>query len=195
MVSPQRGTAGAAGNGAAVSPVTRTGASGTGRNESQSGPRRRPRGRGPVSGFRFQVGPPEAPAQLEEDAENEGLPTTIGLLTRSRQVGSKRAARGSTPRHRGLTLAGFRGGGVRVRCWWGGGGVPALRWFFLGRGRGQRGDVHGRSRAPRRGAVRGRYTGVLLGIVPRCNGCAASQCGALLGHTMGLCRARGAALG
>ena len=47
MVSPQRGTAGAAGNGAAVSPVTRTGASGTGRTESQSGPRRRPRGRGP----------------------------------------------------------------------------------------------------------------------------------------------------
>ena len=47
MVSPQRGTAGAAGNGAAVSPVTRTGASGTGCNESQSGPRRRPRGRGP----------------------------------------------------------------------------------------------------------------------------------------------------
>ena len=47
MVSPRRGTAGAAGNGAAVSPVTRTGASWTGRNESQSGPRRRPRGRGP----------------------------------------------------------------------------------------------------------------------------------------------------
>ena len=47
MVSPQRGTAGAAGNGAAVSPVTRTGAFGTGRNESQSRPRRRPRGRGP----------------------------------------------------------------------------------------------------------------------------------------------------
>ena len=46
MVSPQRGTAGAAGNRAAVSPVTRTGASGTGRNESQSGPTRRPRGRG-----------------------------------------------------------------------------------------------------------------------------------------------------
>ena len=47
MVSPQRGTAGAAWNGAAVLPVIRTGASGTGRNESQSGPRRRPRGRGP----------------------------------------------------------------------------------------------------------------------------------------------------
>ena len=47
MVSPQRGTAGAAGNGAAVSPVTRTGAFGAGRNESQSGSRRRPRGRGP----------------------------------------------------------------------------------------------------------------------------------------------------
>ena len=47
MVSPQRGTAGAAGNGAAVSPVTRPQASGTGRNESQSGPRRRPMGRGP----------------------------------------------------------------------------------------------------------------------------------------------------
>ena len=47
MVSPQRGTAGAAGNGAAVSSVTRTGACGTGRNGSQSGPRRRPRGRGP----------------------------------------------------------------------------------------------------------------------------------------------------
>ena len=47
MVSPQRLTAGVAGNGAAVSPVTRTGASGTGRTESQSGPRRRPRGRGP----------------------------------------------------------------------------------------------------------------------------------------------------
>ena len=47
MVSPQRGTAGAAGNGAAVSPFTRTGASGTGRNESQGRPRRRPRGRGP----------------------------------------------------------------------------------------------------------------------------------------------------
>ena len=47
MVAPQRRTVGAAGNGAAGSPVTRTGASGTGRNESQSGPRRRPRGRGP----------------------------------------------------------------------------------------------------------------------------------------------------
>ena len=47
MVSTKRGTPGAAGNGAAVSPVTRTGASGTGRNESQSGPRWRPRGRGP----------------------------------------------------------------------------------------------------------------------------------------------------
>ena len=47
MVSPQRRTAGAAGNGEAMSPVTRTGASGTGRNESQSAPRRRPRGRRP----------------------------------------------------------------------------------------------------------------------------------------------------
>ena len=47
MVLPQRGTAGAAGNGVAVSPVTRTGAFGTGRNESQSRPRRRPRRRGP----------------------------------------------------------------------------------------------------------------------------------------------------
>ena len=47
MVSPQRGTAGAAGNGAAVLPVTRTGASATGHKESQSGPRRRLRGRGP----------------------------------------------------------------------------------------------------------------------------------------------------
>ena len=47
MVSPQRGTPGAAGNGAAVSPVTRRGASGTGRHESQRGSRGRPRGRGP----------------------------------------------------------------------------------------------------------------------------------------------------
>ena len=37
MVSPQRGTAEAAVNGAAVSPVTSTEASGNGRNESQSG--------------------------------------------------------------------------------------------------------------------------------------------------------------
>ena len=42
-----KGTAEAARNGAAVSPLARTGASGTGRNESQSQPRRRPRGRGP----------------------------------------------------------------------------------------------------------------------------------------------------
>ena len=136
-----------------------------------------------VSGFRLQVDPPEAPAQLEGDPENEGLPTAIGRLTRSRQVGSNRAARGSTPRHRGLTLAGFRGRGVRVRCGWGGGGVPALRRFFPGRGRGQRGDVHGRSGAPRRGALRGRYTGVLLGIVLGCNGCAASQCGVAGGRS------------
>ena len=77
----------------------------------------------------------------------------------------------------------------------GGGGVP--RWCgggaFPGRGGGQRGDVHGRSGAPRRGAVRGCYTGVLLGIVLGCNGCAASQCGALLGRSMGLRRGRGAA--
>ena len=92
-------------------------------------------GRG-VSGFRFQVDPPEAPAQLEGDPENEGLPTAIGRLTRSRPVGSRRAARGSTPRHRGLTLAGFRGGGgsafgvggavgVYLRCGGGVLGVPA----------------------------------------------------------------------
>ena len=37
-----------------------------------------------VSGFRFQVDPPEAPAQLEGDPENEGVPTAIGRLTRSR---------------------------------------------------------------------------------------------------------------
>ena len=43
----QPGLLGTGGNGTAVSPVTRTGASGTGRTESQSGPRRRPRGRGP----------------------------------------------------------------------------------------------------------------------------------------------------
>ena len=47
MVSPQMGTAVAAGNGAVMLPVTRTGASGTGRTESQSGPRCRPRGRRP----------------------------------------------------------------------------------------------------------------------------------------------------
>ena len=41
-----------------------------------------------VSGFSFQVDPPEAPAQLEGDPENEGLPTAIGRLTRSHQVGS-----------------------------------------------------------------------------------------------------------
>ena len=93
-------------------------------------------GRAVVSGFRFQVDPPEAPAQLEADPENEGLPTAIGRLTRSRPVGSKRAARGSTPRHRGLTLAGFRGGGgsafgvggavgVYLRCGGGVLGVPA----------------------------------------------------------------------
>ena len=87
-------------------------------------------------GFRFQVDPPEAPAQLEGDPENDGLPTAIGRLTRSRPVGSKRAARGSTPRHRGLTLAGFRGGGgsafgvggavgVYLRCGGGVLGVPA----------------------------------------------------------------------
>ena len=147
------------------------------------------------SGFRFQVDPPEAPAQLEGDPENEGLPTAIGRLTRSRQVGSKRAARGSTPRHRGLTLAGFRGGGGGPRSVWVGrwGCTCAAAVFFWEGGGGQRGDVHGRSGAPRRGAVRGRYTGVLLGIVLGCNGCAAWQCGALLGRSMGLRRGRGAA--
>ena len=48
----------------------------------------RGRERGRFSGFRFQVHPPEAPAQLEGDPENEGLPIAIGQLTRSRQVGS-----------------------------------------------------------------------------------------------------------
>ena len=55
--------------------------------------------------------PPEAPAQPEGDPENEGLPTATGRFTRSRPKGSKRAARGSTPSHRGPTLAGFHGAG------------------------------------------------------------------------------------
>ena len=131
--------------------------------------------------------PPEAPAQPEGDPENEGLPTATGRFTRSRPKGSKRAARGSTPSHRGPTLAGFLGAG-------GGGGTALVWWWcFSWEGGGQRGDVHGRSGAPRRGAVRGCYTGVLLGIVLGCNGCAASQCGALLGRSMGLRRGRGAA--
>ena len=70
MVSPQRGTAGAAGNGAAVSPVTRTRACGTGRNGSQSGPRRRPRGRGPGrSGeLKAQWAPGEKQERVPRDA-------------------------------------------------------------------------------------------------------------------------------
>ena len=94
------------------------------------------------------------------------------------------APRATGGRHLPGFLALGGGGGVRV-------GVVVV--LFLGGGGGQRGDVHGRSGAPRRGAVQGCYTGVLLGIVLGCNGCAASQCGALLGRSMGLRRGRGAA--
>ena len=150
-----------------------------------------------VSGFRFQVDPPEAPAQREGDPKNEGLPTAIG---QAYSVPPSRVEAGGPWQHPappGADTCRFQGG-------WGGGSTFAVAGavgvylrcggFFLGRGGGgQRGDVHGRSGAPRRGAVRGRYTGVLLGIVLGCNGCAASQCGALLGRSMGLRRGRGAA--
>ena len=63
--------------------------------------------------------PPEAPAQPEGAPENEGLPTATWRLTRSRQERSKQAARGSTPRHRGPTLAVFL-------CAGGGGGGSAI---------------------------------------------------------------------
>ena len=73
MVSPQRGTAGASGNGAAVSPVTRTGASGTGCNESRSGPRRRPRGGGPGRGDELKA--QRAQSRRTRGGKQERVPT------------------------------------------------------------------------------------------------------------------------
>ena len=82
-----------------------------------------------------------------------GCPTANGRLTRSRQGGSKRAASGRTPRHRGRTQAGFvgrgRGGGAPLKA------VGLGRWLVAGAvgvwegGRGcagvQRGAAQGRS--------------------------------------------------
>ena len=76
MVSPERGTAGAAGNGAAVSHVTRTGASRTGRNESQSGPRRRPRGHGPAQSGELKA----------QRAQSRGKKDVLELCPRSFDV-------------------------------------------------------------------------------------------------------------
>ena len=119
--------------------------------------------------------PPEAPAQPEGDPENEGLPTATGRFTRSRPRGSKRAARGSTPSHRGPTLAGFLGAGG------GGGGyrVGVVVVLFLGGGGGSVGMCMGA--AGHRAGVRcGAATqGCCLGL---CWGATAAQ-----RRSVGLC--------
>ena len=102
-----------------------------------AGPGVVPRGGGLlVSGFRFQVDPPEAPAQLEGNPEKEGLPTAIGRLTRSRQVGSKRKARGSTPRHQGADTCRFQGGGGPRSVWVGRWGCTCAAAVFSWEGAG-----------------------------------------------------------
>ena len=68
------------------------------------------------SGIWNLADPPEALAQPEGDPENVGRLTAKGRCTRSRQVGSKRAAGGGTPRQGDLRRPCFRLGG--------GGGVP-----------------------------------------------------------------------
>ena len=152
---------------------------------------------GRVLVFRFQVS--GRPARGTSTAG--GGPRKRGAPNRHRaaySVPPSRVEAGGPWQHPappGADTCRFQGGGGSAFGVGGAVGVylPCGSFFLGGGAGGQRGDVHRRSGAPRRGAVRGRYSGVLLGIVLGCNGCAASQCGALLGRSMGLHRGRGAA--
>ena len=115
-------------------------------------------------GFWFLVGPPEATAKPKGGRRKIAAPNRPqgGLLGPARvgrsgqRVTAQPAPPGAVTGRKSFVWGGGGGGGSALVWWW---------CDSLGGGGGQRGDVHGRSVAPRRGAVRGCYTGAQHGTV------------------------------